>query len=266
MSVEDLSIMGKSEINLDSKSESRTKQSFQDSIILLDVRGKIYKTTINTLRNCPDSFFSGLTNFLNSNEPYFIDRSPEYFPYILDYLSNLKLPIKLFDEKTLYYIYQEANYYNLSSLKSQIEKISPRCKICNKIKIDSYDDEHCELGIDAMYHPGTEYKIYDPPLFRIGDKLKFIDKRNKIENKPPIEDVEIIDIIQNNNESPRLLKIKFQKWSDSWNELISEFSENIIMNNELKEKENNCEIIWHMSCCKKVPLTQGCKLSGHKFN
>lgn len=247
------------------ESSNEINKSFQNSIIVLDVGGMIYKTTIDTLRNCPDSYFSGLTKFLkNSNEPYFIDRSPEYFPYILDYLRNTYLPLKLYDEKTLYNIYQEANYYCLSTLKSEIEKISPRCEICQKLKIETYNDNYCELNINDMYHPGIEYKVYEPPLFRIGDEFNFRDERNAAYVSEPVK---IIDITENKN-GPRLLKISFDKWSFIWIEWINEFSDKIILSEILTErvKDINCKKVSRTTCCnKQYIVTQGCKFPEHKF-
>ena len=64
--------------------------------IRLDVGGKIFSVSRQTLSSIPGTYFYALVSFPEKYRPledgtYFIDRNPEVFDRVLDYLRNGKL-------------------------------------------------------------------------------------------------------------------------------------------------------------------------------
>ncbi|XP_078353592.1 uncharacterized protein LOC144638249 [Oculina patagonica] len=99
------------------------------STIKLNVGGKIYKTTLDTLRKDPDSMlcamFSGRFELKADEEDgaYFIDRDAELFRYILNYLRNGELLCP--DDKIRKELLAEAKFFQVQGIVSQLEEKSP---------------------------------------------------------------------------------------------------------------------------------------------
>jgi len=97
------------------------------STVKLNVGGKIYKTTLDTLRNDPDSMlcamFSGRHELKADEEDgsYFIDRNGELFGYILDYLRNGELlcPDDKIVQKRLL---KEAEFFQVQGIITLLEE------------------------------------------------------------------------------------------------------------------------------------------------
>uniref|UniRef100_A0A0V0IS77 Putative BTB/POZ domain-containing protein-like n=1 Tax=Solanum chacoense TaxID=4108 RepID=A0A0V0IS77_SOLCH len=82
--------------------------------VKLNVGGKLFETTVSTLRSGgPDSLLSVLSN-RNSDDPVFIDRDPEIFSALLALLRSNRLPstAKRFSNQELI---DEAVYYGIES-------------------------------------------------------------------------------------------------------------------------------------------------------
>ncbi|KAL9950662.1 hypothetical protein ACROYT_G043195 [Oculina patagonica] len=96
------------------------------STIKLNVGGKIYKTTLDTLRKDPDSMlcamFSGRFELKADEEDgaYFIDRDAELFRYILNYLRNGELLCPE-DGITRKQLLAEAKFYQVQGIIDQLE-------------------------------------------------------------------------------------------------------------------------------------------------
>ena len=114
-------------------------------IVKFNVGGKIfstYKTTVTKRIKKPDSdeyyepnllegLISGICDVsVDENKAIFIDRNPQYFNYILDYLRNSgcdKFTLNLSKNSEIQKeIFKEADFYNLEGLK---EIISPSLEI-----------------------------------------------------------------------------------------------------------------------------------------
>jgi len=101
------------------------------STIKLNVGGKIYKTTLDTLKKDPDSMlcamFSGRFELKVDEDDgaYFIDRDGELFRYILNYLRNGELLCP--DDKTIQKeLLKEALFYQIQGIIDQLQGyISP---------------------------------------------------------------------------------------------------------------------------------------------
>jgi len=99
------------------------------STIKLNVGGKIYKTTLDTLRKDPDSMlcamFSGRFELKVDEDDgaYFIDRDGKLFRYILNYLRDgeLRCPD---DEAIRKDLLAEAKFYQIQGIVTQLEKQS----------------------------------------------------------------------------------------------------------------------------------------------
>ncbi|PFX30112.1 BTB/POZ domain-containing protein KCTD21 [Stylophora pistillata] len=98
--------------------------------IKLNVGGKIYKTTLDTLRRDPDSLlcamFSGKFKLRMDEEDgaYFIDRDAELFRYVLNYLrdGNLFCPN---DNKVQRELLAEARFYQIQGIITDLEEKIP---------------------------------------------------------------------------------------------------------------------------------------------
>ena len=99
-----------------------------DSIITIDVGGKIFKSQIETLTKFPKS---KLAKFLNQqdqgmapmeklrNGAYFLDADPSYFKEILDYLRYGKIITQ--DSNLLVGVKELSHYLGLTELVKEIE-------------------------------------------------------------------------------------------------------------------------------------------------
>jgi hypothetical protein len=101
------------------KVSSQTK-----SKIKLNVGGKIFTTSLSTLTMENNTFFSSMFSEEFNTQPdedgeYFIDRNPEHFHLILDYLRNPTKQVNLTEmtKKQLEDFYYEVDFYSIHSLK-----------------------------------------------------------------------------------------------------------------------------------------------------
>jgi len=99
----------------------------------LVVGGERFTTAMETLQIIPDSFFTKLVENVSEEQlndgcgEFFIDRSPEMFPYILEYLrsqrygeqSQLSLPA---EKKDLEQLLREASFYDLKAYAESIKQ------------------------------------------------------------------------------------------------------------------------------------------------
>ena len=103
-----------------------------DDMVTLNVGGKYFTTSLQTLCKVDDNFFSSM---FSGRYPlkkcpdgsYFIDRDGTYFHYILEYLRNEGLDLQpLVDAeewKILHCLYCEADYYSLNGLYYDLHSI-----------------------------------------------------------------------------------------------------------------------------------------------
>eukprot|EP01083_Nonionella_stella_P268921 909421_1 len=92
--------------------------------ILLNIGGRTFATTLTTLSSERDSILYKMFDEKWSLKPskdgsYFIDRNGRYFEYILDYMRNNTLNIPS-DKHIIRHLISEAEYYQLSALKSSL--------------------------------------------------------------------------------------------------------------------------------------------------
>jgi hypothetical protein len=101
------------EIKLSAKKE---QQSFP-SKITLDIGGTKFSTTVLNLKNQKSLYFSTMFSGAIPIQPcqdgsYFIDRNPDFFPLILDYIRGEEIDTEDFTSKELKLLSKEANFYH----------------------------------------------------------------------------------------------------------------------------------------------------------
>ncbi|KRZ14271.1 BTB/POZ domain-containing protein KCTD5, partial [Trichinella zimbabwensis] len=166
--------------------------------VRLNVGGRTFLTTRQTINRFPDSFLSSLCEGLlpsdmDSENAYLIDRNPDYFTPVLDYLRHGKLIINkhLSEEGVL----EEAEFYNLPGLiqlcKERIayrdqhnskNKFVYRALQCNDREVasllSSMSDgwklkQLVQLSADSCYGHGTEYLCIVSKNYRESSPLLF---------------------------------------------------------------------------------------------
>lgn len=93
-------------------------------IISLNVGGKKFTTSLNTLLSVKDSFFSALvsdriSSTKDDSGAYFIDRDPDLFAIILNFLRTNRL--YNVDEKNIYNLKHEAEFYSIAPLVEKLD-------------------------------------------------------------------------------------------------------------------------------------------------
>ncbi|KAI1710283.1 BTB/POZ domain-containing protein [Ditylenchus destructor] len=109
-----------------SQTNSGTSNSNNSDWVRLNVGGKTFQTTKDTLSRCPDSFLARLVNGELPSEKdgsgaYLIDGSPEHFDTILTYLRRGVLNMNG-NQKTAKDLLCEADFYNIQPLVDEIRK------------------------------------------------------------------------------------------------------------------------------------------------
>ncbi|XP_078353557.1 uncharacterized protein LOC144638224 isoform X3 [Oculina patagonica] len=116
------------------------------STVKLNVGGKIYKTTLDTLRKDPDSMlcamFSGRFDLKADEEDgaYFIDRDAELFRYILNYLRNGELLCK--DDRLKEEVLAEAKFYQVQGIINQLEEETAMPPLLQVSSLIINDEKH----------------------------------------------------------------------------------------------------------------------------
>jgi hypothetical protein len=119
----------KTEMKLEQEEFFETKKKLEKvssqtkSKIKLNVGGKIFTTSLSTLTMEKNTFFSSMFSEEFNTQPdedgeYFIDRNPEHFHLILDYLRNPTKQVNLSEmtKKQVEDFYYEVDFYSIHSL------------------------------------------------------------------------------------------------------------------------------------------------------
>ncbi|KAI1700661.1 BTB/POZ domain-containing protein [Ditylenchus destructor] len=102
-----------------------------DDWVRLNVGGKVFETTKDTLSKYPESFLArlvngGLPSTQDKYGAYRIDRSYEHFDTILNYFRNGTLNFES-NEKAVKDLLCEADFYNIQPLVDEIHKAIKLC-------------------------------------------------------------------------------------------------------------------------------------------
>ncbi|CAF0714014.1 unnamed protein product [Brachionus calyciflorus] len=149
---------------IESKNELLNQKSAQNDLIKLNIGGRIFSTLKSTLTKkirdnhgslYPSNIFEKMLNYgenikFDENGVLFIDRSPEYFNYILEYLRDFdtEIEFKLPKDIDLNKLNQEAQFYNLKGLEEMSEILEPASMESNILNERQIKDlyELCEFS------------------------------------------------------------------------------------------------------------------------
>lgn len=128
-------------------------------IVRLNVGGTIFVTTRATLESSPvPTYFNALTSdshrhlYDDMSNALFIDRDPQHFRHILNYLRDGSIPLtRSNDDQQLLEILKEAQYYSIEGL---VEKIKLHLNIIDSMRAKEKSGE-------------KEYKIVHAPIHNI---------------------------------------------------------------------------------------------------
>ena len=104
-------------------------------IVNLNISGKKFSTRLETLVSIKDTLFYKLvlSNKFDLAQEIFFDRSPKFFPIIIDYLRYKKINYKRFTNDELAEFYNEAVYFELTDI---VETIGDRTKDVEFVKLE----------------------------------------------------------------------------------------------------------------------------------
>jgi hypothetical protein len=111
----------------------------KDDIVRLNIGGKKFTTTIKTLMSVPDTIFYKviITKTLDTKKEIFIDRSPELFHYLLDYLRYKKFNYARFTLEELKLLKEESEYYEILPLETYLAEVAKE-KTIIKVEVSAY--------------------------------------------------------------------------------------------------------------------------------
>jgi len=95
-----------------------TKPDHSVEQIILNVGGRLFNTSLSTLRSINGTFFERMfcddaNTSINGNGTYLIDRDPSAFEYIMDYLNSGDLFVESNDVNVLLQLLDDAQYFKL---------------------------------------------------------------------------------------------------------------------------------------------------------
>jgi hypothetical protein len=152
----------------------------KDTIMKLNIGGKIFQAKISTLLHIKDTLFYKLvcTNIDSNTEikrDIFIDRSYEHFNMLLDYLRTGKYCLDGFTAFEIDDIKKEAEYYGLSEISEYIEtkmkeiefvrlEAAPQYSTAGTYKLEDLKDKSMMKGIcvQSPYHIIIELNSVHP--------------------------------------------------------------------------------------------------------
>lgn len=108
--------------------ESRVEQiyKYQGDIIKINVGGKNFATRSETLLNIKDTLLYKMltSDRFNLKDGIFFDRSPKYFPYLLEYIRNKKIDYNKFKKDEMKELLREAEYFEIIDIADYIEQLT----------------------------------------------------------------------------------------------------------------------------------------------
>lgn len=107
--------------NMDEEA-SKILNTNSNDIVRLNVSGKKFATTIATLLNIKDTLFYRLitSRKIDMTKELFLDRSPNYFCDLLDYMRYKEFHYRKYSEDQLDEIYFEAQYFEFTEIMDHL--------------------------------------------------------------------------------------------------------------------------------------------------
>eukprot|EP00931_Biecheleriopsis_adriatica_P091653 TRINITY_DN65531_c0_g1_i1.p1 TRINITY_DN65531_c0_g1~~TRINITY_DN65531_c0_g1_i1.p1 ORF type:complete len:370 (-),score=35.45 TRINITY_DN65531_c0_g1_i1:38-1147(-) len=143
---------------------------FDSSSVLLNVGGQRFRTSRETLRSFPASFFGSLISErhkvdFDDDGSVFIDRDPKHFGVILEHLRNGKqLSLASYSVEELDGIRLEAEYYGLAHLARSCR----RFKLCDSHFMSQERSKSGHVTVlRGMRHAAAMFDVIDPDNFEV---------------------------------------------------------------------------------------------------
>lgn len=108
-----------------------------DTVITLNVGGKIFQTKASTLLSKKDTLFYKLLSADTDGKEYFrikeyfFDRNYQFFPFILDYLRTDKYCLKGFNKFELEDLLEDCEFYGLTEIIASFERMEKEAEFVN---------------------------------------------------------------------------------------------------------------------------------------
>jgi hypothetical protein len=129
-------------------------------LITIDVDGKRFTTFKETLLSCKNSIFERLIESNNLANELFVDRSPKYFPVILEFIRTKKIDYSRFKEEELKKLKEEADFYNIEKI---CEYLEDRCK---DVEFVDFDFSGCYSFNDKIAGTNNVEDLTDPSMMK----------------------------------------------------------------------------------------------------
>eukprot|EP00929_Paragymnodinium_shiwhaense_P090276 TRINITY_DN50433_c0_g1_i1.p1 TRINITY_DN50433_c0_g1~~TRINITY_DN50433_c0_g1_i1.p1 ORF type:complete len:373 (+),score=23.39 TRINITY_DN50433_c0_g1_i1:84-1202(+) len=141
------------------------------SAVVLNVGGKRFTTSLQTLRSCSSSYFGALfsgrhrIDLDDEDGSLFVDRSPKHFAFILEYLRNGKeTPLRVETDDDLDELRLEAEYYGLTHLARSCR----RFKLLDQHFISQVSSKSGSFTVvRGMHGAAAMFDVQDPDHFEV---------------------------------------------------------------------------------------------------
>lgn len=180
--------------------------------VTLNVGGKLFETSKETLMKIPDSLLCGLVEFCDGDE-IFIDRDPNLFHHILNYYRNLKFN-KPEDKTLCKNIQLEFDYFGIRDpIKYYYETLDDYIFNIKKLEFKEFEFRGCKCKLyDLIYFPPITIRQQNPTAHCnwLGmTEIIVIDDMTLIENK--LKEFNINGNITFCTKNDKILDIIYQK-------------------------------------------------------
>jgi hypothetical protein len=139
----------------------------QGDIIKLNVGGKVFSVSVNTINSMPNTLIQKLVESkrVDLKQEIFFDRSPKMFEHILEFIRSREINLSKFKKDESELLREDASYYNITELENMlaerlkdIEFISFEFSgtythngvTAGTNRIDDLCDKSCNKGICAI--------------------------------------------------------------------------------------------------------------------
>ena len=127
----------------------------QDNRINFNVNGKTFTTTEHSINQHNNTLFNELIksdNKLKNRDSIYIDRDPDLFSYVLDFIRYKKLNLDKNNKKLNYLIRNEAEFFEVYELAETIDNLNSDVDVINFNFTGAYLLKGLEIGTNKLEH------------------------------------------------------------------------------------------------------------------
>lgn len=121
--------------------------------VKLNVGGQKFETTLNTLMSVKETLFYNviICKKLDITKEIFIDRNPELFVHIMDFIRTKKFNIKKFQRNELIQLKEDAEYYEVHELEKVLNIIKSQETKFIKIQVSSFYANVGQTNVEVLH-------------------------------------------------------------------------------------------------------------------